>query len=128
MSFHRDNEKRKLAFNLLAIPIMILFLAVVTLFNRPLRRAISIPKQLVEGTQDSNFQDLSKEKFSKEIVEDAKHQAEEVKENVLETTVGDIVNFIGRGSKIKTDIQSLQKLTEETVSSFDPSKLIPQKK
>jgi hypothetical protein len=128
MSFHRHHEKRKLAVNLFTIPMMILILAVATIFNRPIRRAVSIPKQLVEGAHDNNFQDLSKENFSKEIVEDAKNQAQEVKENVLQTTIGDIITFISKGSKIKTDIQSLQKQTEETVNSFDPSKLIPPKK
>jgi DNA-binding transcriptional regulator GbsR (MarR family) len=106
---------------------MIFILAIATIFNKPIRRVISVPKQLVEGTHDNNFQDLSKENFSKEIVEDAKDQAQEVKENVLETTVGDIFTFISKGSKIKTDIQSLQKQTEEAVNSFDPGKYIPKK-
>ncbi len=127
MSFHRHHEKRKLAVNLFAIPMMIFILAIATIFNKPIRRVISVPKQLVEGTHDNNFQDLSKENFSKEIVEDAKDQAQEVKENVLETTVGDIFTFISKGSKIKTDIQSLQKQTEEAVNSFDPGKYIPKK-
>jgi len=127
MSFHRHHEKRKLAVNLFTIPMMVLILALATIFNKPIRRVISVPKQLVEGTHDSNLQDLSKENFSKEIVEDAKNQAEEVKENVLETTVGDIVTFISKGSKIKKDFHSLQKQTEETINSFDPGKYIPKK-
>lgn len=127
MSFHRHHEKRKLAVNLFTIPMMILVLAIATVFNRPIRRVISVPKQLAEGAHDNNFQDLSKENFSKEIVEDAKTQAQEVKENVLETTIGDIITFISKGAKIKSDINSLQKQTEETVNSFDPAQYIPKK-
>ncbi len=127
MSFHRHHEKRKLAVNLFTIPMMILILGIATVFNRPIRRVISVPKQLVEGAHDNNFQDLSKENFSKEIIEDAKNQAQEVKENVLQTTIGDIITFISKGSKIKDDIHNLQKQTEETVNSFDPAALIPKK-
>jgi|GEM_PF-2336994 len=128
MSFHRHHEKRKFAVNLFTIPMMVLVLALATIFNKPIRRVISIPKQLVEGTHDNNFQDLSKDNFSREIVEDAKSQANEVKENFLETTIGDIITFLSKGSKIQEDIHSLQKQTEDTVNSFDPSKLIPHKK
>ena len=128
MSFHRHHEKRKLAVNLFVLPMMIAVLAVATIFNRPLRRAVSIPKKLVEGAHDNNFQDISKENFSKEIVDDAKNQAADLKEDVLQTTIGDILNFISKGSKIKTDVQNLQKQTQETVNSIDPEKLIPKKK
>lgn len=127
MSWHRHHEKRKLAVNLFVLPMMILVLALATLFNRPIRRVVSIPKQLVEGAHDNNLQDLSKENFSKEIVEDAKTQATELKEDVWNTTIGDIINFLSKGSKIKDDIHHLQKQTEETVNSFDPASLIPKK-
>ncbi|CAN5188363.1 hypothetical protein BH09PAT1_BH09PAT1_5490 [soil metagenome] len=128
MSFHRHHEKRKLAVNLFTIPMFIVILVVATFFSKPIRRVINVPKQLVAGTHDNNYQDLTKENFQKEIVNDTKDQVSQVKENVLQTTVGDIINFISRGSKIKSDLNSLQKQTQQTVNSIDPSKLIPKKK
>lgn len=127
MSFHRHHEKRKLAVNLFTIPMFIIILVVATFFSKPIRRVVNIPKKLVAGVHDNNFQDVTKENFSNEIVNDTKDQVNTVKNDVLQTTIGDIINFIGKGSKIKSDITNLQKQTVDTVDSFDPTKIDPKK-
>ncbi len=127
MSFHRHHEKRKIAVNLFALPMMIVVLTIATIFSKPIRRVVNIPKKLVAGVHDNNFQDITKENFSKEIVNDTKEQVTTIKEDVLQTTIGDILNFISKGSKIKSDVNNLQKQTIDTVDSFDPTKIDPKK-
>lgn len=115
-------EKQKLATNIIKVFLLVVILLVVTYFNRPIRRFISTPKQLVEGAKDGNFQDLSKENFTKALAEDTKSEIDTVKEHILDTTIRDIMTFIGKKDKITEDINKIQKQTGEIVNKYDPFK------
>jgi len=122
------HEKRTITTNLIVIPLFIAILAGVTIFNRPIRRLINIPKKMVEGTHDGNFQDLSKENFTKALAEDTKAEVDTLKDTVLDTTIRDLVNFLGRSDKILKDVDQLQKQAGEVVNSVDPFTNGPQRK
>ncbi|HVZ58974.1 MAG TPA: hypothetical protein VG935_04455 [Patescibacteria group bacterium] len=108
MAFTHHHEKKKIMLNLFTVPLFIGILVVVTYFSKPVRRIVNIPQKLVAGAKDNKLQDVSKENFSKEIVNDTQDQVSTLKNEVLETTVGDILNFLGKSKKISNDVNSLQ--------------------
>lgn len=109
MAFPHHHEKRKIMVNLFTIPMFIGILALATFFSAPVRRIVNIPQKIVLGAKDNRLQDVTKENFSKEIVDDTKQQLDTVKTNVLETTVGQILGFLSQGTKITKDFNGVQK-------------------
>ena len=128
MSHIHHHEKRTFLVNLLTIPFFIGILVVLTIFNKPVRRIVDLPHQLVLGTHDSQVQDVTKQNFTKELGSDTKDQFNSIKSNVLGTTVGDIMTFLGRSQQIKKDVNNLGDQAKKTYDNFhfDPVKQLNQ--
>lgn len=109
MAFPHHHEKRKIMINLFTIPMIIGILALATVFSAPVRRIVNIPQKIVLGAKENRLQEVTKENFSKEIVDDTKDQIDTMKTDVLETTVGEILEFLSKGSKITKDLNGVQK-------------------
>ena len=108
MAFPHHHEKRKIMINLFTLPMIIGILALATVFSAPVRRIVNIPQKIILGAKDNRLQEVTKENFSKEIVDDTKDQLDTMKTDVLETTVGEILEFLSKGSKITKDLNGVQ--------------------
>ena len=124
MSHINHHEKRTFLVNFLTIPIFIGILVALTVFSKPVRRIVNLPHQLVQGAHDSRVQDLSKENFTKGLTDDTKEQFDSVKDTVLETTIGDIVDFLSQSQKIQKDVNNLGGQAKDLIENFnfDPVK------
>lgn len=124
MSHIHHHEKRTLLVNLFTIPMFIVILIVLTIFNKPVSRIVNLPYKLVAGTHDSRLQDLSKENFTKELASDTKDQLDTIKTNVFQTTIGDLVTFLGKSEQIKKDVNNLGDEAKKMFDNlhFDPVK------
>ncbi|MEK7605254.1 MAG: hypothetical protein AAB478_01885 [Patescibacteria group bacterium] len=108
MAFPHHHEKRKIMINLFTLPMIIGILALATVFSAPVRRIVNIPQKIILGAKDNRLQEVTKENFSKEIVDDTKDQLDTMKTDVLKTTVGEILEFLSKGSKITKDLNGVQ--------------------
>lgn len=109
MAFPHHHEKRKIMINLFTIPMIVGIVALATVFSSPVRRIVNIPQKVVLGAKENRLQEVTKENFSKEIVDDTKDQLDTMKTDVLETTVGEILEFLSKGTKITKDLNDVQK-------------------
>lgn len=119
MSHIHHHEKRTFLVNFLTIPIFIGILVVLTIFNKPVRRIVNLPHQLVKGAQDNRVQDISKENFTQQLTDDTKDQFETVKDDVLKTTIGDMVTFLSKSEQIKKDLGTLGEQGKKIIENFD---------
>lgn len=105
-------------------PIFIGILVVLTVFSKPVRRIVNLPHQLVQGAHDNKFQDVSKENFTKGLTDDTKDQFDSVKDTVLETTLGDVMTFLGKSKQIQKDVNMLGDQARKMIDNFhfDPVK------
>jgi len=124
MSHINHHEKRTFFVNFITIPIFIGVLVVLTVFSKPVRRVVNLPYQLVQGTHDSRVQDISKENFTQQLTNDTKDQFETVKDDVLKTTIGDVVTFLSKSEQIKKDVGTLADQAKKMIDNFhfDPVK------
>lgn len=107
-------NKFRIGLNIVFLGVLFLALYLITLFAKPIRGFVNMPRALVAGVSDSIVKDTAQDAFPQNLAEDTKQQLEAVKEDALHIRVGQIIEFVGRSQKIVNDLQR----TKERVESF----------
>jgi hypothetical protein len=119
------HEKRKILLHIFGFFFVIALIGLLFVFDRPIRRAMSVPRQLVAGVQDKNAKEVDQTEFKEEITDDSLDVVEGIKHQVMNTTLTDLVTMARRTEKVVKDINSAKNEFEDFVHSISLPKSLP---
>lgn len=124
ISPHR-HEKRKVMLHIFGFFFVIALIGALLVFDKPIRKMMNVPRQLVAGAQDKNIPEAEQINFKEEITDDSLDVIEGVQHQVMHTTLSDVVAMAKRTQKVVKDINHAKDEFEDFVHSISLPKSLP---